>query len=135
MATTALATKTVYFKGLMGFAPNLLATVVNFSLLVHSDKHTVSGTVKINVGTDKKSYSGKVSGTVYATGLNDIVRVISLQGHIPSENKLTPLEFPFEANMALKADWSGEGGFSFQGQHDEKVPVKGSTFNLDSAAE
>ncbi|TCP28430.1 uncharacterized protein DUF1842 [Tenacibaculum skagerrakense] len=136
MATTVkTTTETIYYKGTMGFAPNLLATVVNFSLLVHPDNHTVSGTVRINVGTDKKSYSGKVSGTVYATGLNDIVKVISLHGHIPSDNKLTPLEFPFEANMALKADWSGEGGFSFQGQHDEKVPVKGSVFNLDSAAE
>lgn len=131
MSTTIDTTvETVYFKGIIGFAPNLLATVVNFSLLVHPENHTVSGTVTINVGTNKKSYTGKVTGTVYSTGFGDIVRVLSLKGNIPSDNKLTPLEFPFEANMALKTDWNGEGGFSFQGQHEEKVPVTGNTFNL-----
>ena len=128
--TTNTAVETVYFKGTMGFPPNLLATVVNFSLLVHPENHTVSGTVTINVGTDKKSYTGKVNGTVYSTGFGDIVRVLNLKGNIPSDNKLTPLEFPFEANMALKADWNGEGGFSFQGQHEEKVPVTATSFNL-----
>jgi len=122
--------ETVYFKGTMGFAPNLLATIVNFSLLVHPTNHTVSGTVTINVGTDKKTYTGKVTGTVYSTGYNDVVRVLGLKGSIPSDNKLTPLQFPFEANMALKADWNGTGGFSFQGQHEEKVPVIADTFNL-----
>ncbi|KAB1157424.1 DUF1842 domain-containing protein [Tenacibaculum aiptasiae] len=131
MSTTVdTAVETIYFKGTMGFAPNLLATIVNFSLLVHPENHTVSGTVTINVGTDKKSYTGKVSGTVYSTGLGDIVRVLSLKGSIPSDNKLTPLQFPFEANMALKADWNGEGGFTFQGKHEEKVPVNGHIFNL-----
>ncbi|WP_043706449.1 DUF1842 domain-containing protein [Tenacibaculum ovolyticum] len=131
MSTTInTAVETVYFKGTMGFVPNLLATIVNFSLLVHPENHTVSGTVTINVGTDKKTYTGKVTGTVYSTGYGDIVRVLSLNGSIPSDNKLTPLQFPFEANMALKADWSGTGGFSFQGYHEEKVPVKADTFNL-----
>ncbi len=131
MSTTInTAVETIYYKGTMGFAPNLLATLVNFSLLVHPEDHTVSGTVTINVGTDKKTYTGKVTGTVYSTGFGDIVRVLSLKGSIPSDNKLTPLEFPFEANMALKADWSGTGGFSFQGQHEEKVPVTANTFNL-----
>ncbi|AUC16157.1 hypothetical protein BTO06_13745 [Tenacibaculum sp. SZ-18] len=129
MVAEDTALETIYYKGTMGFAPNPLATVVNFSLLLNYEDNSVSGTVKINVGTDKKSYTGKVSGKVYSTGLNGFLRVLSLQGNIPSDDKLTPLEFPFEANMALKADWSGEGGFSFQGQHEENVPVKGSIFN------
>lgn len=114
----------------MGFVPNLLATIVNFPLLVQPENHTVSGTTTINVGADKKTYIGKVTGTVYSTGYGDIARVLSLNGSIPSDNKLTPLQFPFEANMALKADWNGEGGFTFQGQHQEKVPVTANTFNL-----
>lgn len=129
MSTNATI-ETIYYKGTLGFSPNLLATIVNFSLLIHPEDHSLSGTVKINIGTNKKTYTGKVTGTVYSTGFGNIVRVLSLKGNISSDNKLTPLEFPFEANMALKEDWNGAGGFSFQGQHEEEVPVTANTFNL-----
>ena len=128
--TTNTVIETIYHKGTIGFAPNPLATLINFSLVVHPEDHSVSGTVKINVGTDKKTYAGKVTGTVYSTGFGNIVRVLSLKGNIPSDNKLTPLFFPFEANMALKTDWNGKGGFSFQGKSEEEVPVTANTFNL-----
>ena len=109
MATTVnTATETIYYKGTMGFVPNLLATIVNFSLLVHPEDHTVSGTVRISVGTDKKVYSGRVTGTIYSTGIGDIVRVLYIQGNIPTDNKFSNVLLPFEANMALKADWNGE---------------------------
>lgn len=128
--TTNTAVETIYYEGTIGFAPNLLATIVNFSLLVHSEDHSVTGSVKINVGTDKKTYTGKVTGTVYSTGFGEYVRIISLKGSIPSDNKLTPLQFPFEATMSLKTDWNGTGGFSFQGQHEEKIPVTADIFKL-----
>ncbi|MDY0780298.1 DUF1842 domain-containing protein [Tenacibaculum sp. IB213877] len=131
MATTAnTAVETIYYKGTMGFVPNLLATIFNFSLLVHPEEHTVSGTVKINVGIDKKVYFGKVTGAVYSTGLGDIVRVLNIQGNIPTDNKFSNVLLPFEANMALKADWNGEGGFSFLGQHEQNVPIKADIFKL-----
>lgn len=133
MATTAntvTAVETIYFKGTMGFVPNLLATIVNFTLLVHPEEHTVSGTVRINVGTDKKVYSGRVTGTVYAAGIGEIERVLNIKGNIPTDNKFSNVLLPFEANMALKADWNGEGGFSFLGQHEEKVPVNADIFKL-----
>ena len=120
----------IHYKGTMGFVPNPLATIVNFSLMINQEDHTVNGTVRISVGTDKKTYSGKVTGTAFSTGFNDIVRILSIKGEIPSNDKFTPLLFPFEANMALKADWSGQGGFSFQSQHEAELPVKGSVSDL-----
>ncbi|SED08678.1 protein of unknown function [Tenacibaculum sp. MAR_2009_124] len=128
--STNTAVETIYYKGTMGFVPNLLATIVNFSLLVHPDDHTVSGTVRISDGTDKKTYVGKVSGTVYAAGVGEIVRVLHITGNIPADIKDAPLQLSFEANMALKADWNGEGGFSFLGKHEEGVPVKADVFKL-----
>ena len=133
MATTALATETVYFKGSMGFIANPLGTMVDFSLLVDSDKHTVTGNVTITDGATKESYSGRVSGTTYPAGYGDIVRLINITGSIPGSNPLTPIQFPFEANMALKADWDGKGGFTFLGKHHDDVEVQGSIFKLDSA--
>ena len=64
-----------------------LATIVNFSLMINQEDHTVNGTVRINVGTDKKTYSGKVTGTIFSTGFNDIVRIPSIKGEIPSNDK------------------------------------------------
>lgn len=110
--------------GTIGFAPDLNASIVNFSLLVNEDTHQVSGSVEIQVNPpEEKPYSGTVTGTAYATGYGDYVEVIAIQGTIPSNNKLTPIEFPFNAHMALKADGSGIGGFNFQTTHLEDQPV------------
>jgi len=133
MSTTEIAKETVYYTGTIGFAPNLLSTVVNFSLLVHPYNNSVSGTVKINVGTTKESYIGEVTGKTYATGLGDSVRLLRINGNIPSNSPITPLNFPFEATMNLKADWDGKGGFSFLGEHKEDQPVSGKKYVLDNA--
>ena len=110
--------------GTIGFAPDLNASIVNFNLMVDPETHKVNGSVQIQVNPpEEKPYSGNVTGTVYATGYGEYVQVIAIQGTIPSNNLLTPINFPFNAHMALKADGSGVGGFNFRGQHLEDQPV------------
>jgi len=132
MTSVVTKTETLYYKGSMGFLANPLDTIVEFSLLVDSEKHTVNGNVTITDGATKETYSGKVSGSTYPAGLGGISRLINITGSIPNSNPLTPLQLPFEANMALKADWDGKGGFTFLGKHHDDVEVKGSIFKLDA---
>lgn len=112
-------------QGTIGSLVNLNGPYVNFTLVVEEDTHKVHGTVKIYTNPpSEKPYTGNVTGTVYATGLAPFVKGITIQGLIPSNNPLTPIEFPFNGFMQLKADNTGVGGFNFHGEHLENLPVE-----------
>ncbi|MEM6686832.1 MAG: DUF1842 domain-containing protein [Bacteroidota bacterium] len=122
---------TLIIRGTLGNSPDLNAPIVNFNLIADPETHKVSGSVEINVGNPtEKPYKGNVTGTYYATGYNGYVSQISLNGYIPSNNPITPIEFGFNASMALKADGTGEGSFNFKDIHQEQVPVKYTSMNL-----
>ena len=132
MATTANTTaQTVYFKGIMGEVANPLSPLLNFSLLIHPEENTVGGTVKLTISNgEEEVYSGQVTGVTHASGLHDVVRLISIRGNFPPKNKFSGIVFPFEANMALSSDWKGSGGITFRGENYENLPINGDTFNL-----
>ena len=111
--------------GTIGSLVDLNAPFVTFNLTLDTETHKVNGSVQISTNPpEDKPYSGNVTGTVYATGYGPYVQVIALQGTIPSNNPITPIEFPFNAHMALEAGDKGVGGFNFQGKHLENQPVR-----------
>ncbi|CAL2057409.1 DUF1842 domain-containing protein [Tenacibaculum sp. 190524A05c] len=133
---TNTITKTIYFKGVMGEIPDPLSPVLQFSLLVHPYENTVSGTVKLTISNgEEEIYSGQITGSTHASGFKESVRLINIRGNFPPQHKLSGIVFPFEANMSLDSDWNGSGGMTFKGRNYEKLPIKGSIFNLDSSAE
>lgn len=122
---------TLIIRGTLGNVTDLNAPIVNFNLTADPESHEVHGSVEINVGNpEEKPYKGNVSGKYYATGYNGYVSTISLNGYIPSNNPITPIEFGFDANMALKSDGTGHGNFNFKNIHQEKVSVTYKSMNL-----
>ncbi|CAL2077060.1 DUF1842 domain-containing protein [Tenacibaculum sp. 190524A05c] len=133
---TNTITKTIYFKGVMGEIADPLSPVLQFSLLVHPYENTVSGTVKLTLSNgEEEVYSGQVTGSTHASGFKESVRLINIRGNFPPQHNLSGIVLPFEANMSLDSDWNGSGGMTFKGKNYEKLPIKGSIFNLDSSAE
>jgi hypothetical protein len=111
-------------RGTMGSTVNLNSPIVKFNLTADPESHKVHGSVEITLGNPgDKPYKGNVTGTLYATGFKQFVKVISLQGYIPSNNPITPIEFGFNANMGLEANGEGVGGFNFKGEHHEELPI------------
>ena len=123
-------TEVLYLKGTLGNTTNPTTTAVTFSLLVYPFENTVTGTVKIHKNDDV--YTGQVTGKTYTTTHNHIVRLLNLKGNIPYTDKLTKTEFSFDASICFSMDWNGSGGFSFQQEHEEKMPVTSSIFRLES---
>ena len=110
--------------GILGSSVNLNEEYVNFTLMLDPDTHKVHGSVKIYTNPpSEKPFIGNVTGTVYATGFGSFVKGITLQGTIPSNKPLVPIEFPFSAHLNLESDTKGIGGFNFQGKHLENLPV------------
>lgn len=121
---------TQIIRGTMGSIANLNSPIVKFNLTAGSD-HKVHGSVEVTLGNPgDKPYKGNVTGTLYPTGFGKFDKVISINGNLPSQNPLTPLNFPFNANMALEADGDGVGGFNFRGEHYEELPVTYKTAEL-----
>ena len=115
---------TLIIRGTMGSTVNLNSPIVNFNLTADPETRKVHGSVEITLGNpEDKPYRGNITGTLYATGFKQFVKVISLLGYIPSNNPFTPIEFGFNANMGLEADGQGVGGFNFKGQHYEELPI------------
>ncbi len=122
---TEITTNVQTMQGTLGSLVNLNSPYVNFNLIVDEETHQVHGTVRIHMNPPvEKPYVGNVKGTIYATGYGPYVKVITLEGVIPSNNAITPIEFPFNAHFALEADDKGSGGFNFQGKHYENLPVE-----------
>ncbi|MEM6686831.1 MAG: DUF1842 domain-containing protein [Bacteroidota bacterium] len=116
---------TVFINGVMGSTVNLNSPIVKFNLTADEETHKVTGSVQVTMGNPgDKPYAGTVTGTLYATGFGPYDKVISISGNLPSHNPLTPLNFPFNANMALEANGTGVGGFNFRGQHVEELPIE-----------
>ena len=129
-------TKTIYFKGVMGEIADPLSPVLQFSLLVHPYENAVSGTAKLTIANDEEGiYFAQVTGSTHASGFKESVRLINIRGNFPPQHKLSGIVLPFEANISLDSDWNGSGGMTFRGRNYEKLPVRGSIFNLDSSAE
>ncbi|WP_298516630.1 DUF1842 domain-containing protein [uncultured Kordia sp.] len=115
---------TEIIRGTMGSTVNLNSPIVKFSLMTDLETNKVNGTVQVTLGNPgDKPYSGNVTGTLYPTGFGKFDKVISIHGYLPSNNPITPIEFGFNANMALESDGQGVGGFNFKGGHYEELPI------------
>lgn len=122
---------TLIIRGTMGSTVNLNSPIVKFNLTADPESRKVHGSVEVTLGNpEDKPYRGNVTGTIYPTGFRKFDKVISINGDLPSHNPLTPLNFPFSANMALEADGNGIGGLSFKGQHDEELPISYKSMEL-----
>ena len=99
------------------------APIVHFDLIVIPSQHKVSGTVHITQAVLHGSYSGYVTGSIYATGIPPFTKIVGLTGmvHCDDDNSLVLL--PFQASMAINDAWEGRGGFSYGNVHVEDVPV------------
>ena len=116
---------TVIISGTMGSTENLNSPIVKFNLTADPLSHKVHGSVEVTLGNPgDKPYKGNVEGTLYAAGLAPYDKIIGISGSLPSQNPLTPLNFPFNAHMSLEANGTGVGGFNFRGQQSEDLPVK-----------
>ncbi|MGH1384605.1 DUF1842 domain-containing protein [Kordia sp.] len=114
---------TQIIRGTMGSTVNLNSAIIKFNLTAGSDRQ-VHGSVEVTLGNpEDKPYKGNVTGTLYPTGFGKFDKVVSIHGDLPSHNPLTPLNFPFSANMALEADGDGIGGFNFRGEQQEELPI------------
>lgn len=115
---------TIIIQGIMGSTVNLNSPIVKFNLTADEETHQVHGSVEVTLGNpEDKPYIGNVTGTLYPTGFKQFDKVVAIHGALPSHNPLTPLNFPFNANMGLEANGEGIGGMNFKGQHDEELPI------------
>jgi hypothetical protein len=122
---TTVITDTKTIEGTLGSLVNLNEAYVNFTLTLDEEEHKVYGTVKIYLNPPlEKPFVGNVTGAIYSTGYGEFVQGITLQGSIPSNNPITPIEFLFNASLHLESDNKGTGSFQFQGKHLEGLPVK-----------
>lgn len=109
-------------KGTIGNLGTPGAPIVEFSLVVVPSTHKVSGEVHVTQAVEGGSYSGRVEGTIYSTGLGNVTQIVALKGQISSDGPVIGL-FPFEAHMAMDGSWKGTGGFNYLNVHVEDVPV------------
>lgn len=109
-------------KGIIGNVGMPGAPIVHFSLVVVPSQHKVSGSVHVTQAIAGGSYSGEVTGKIYATGLGNVTQVVGLQGTIHPDGP-EPIEIPFDAHMAIDGAWNGTGGFNYANVHVESAPV------------
>ena len=116
--------------GLMGNIGMPGAPIMHFSLVVVPSTNTVSGSVEITqaLGPEYPSIVIKeVSGVIRATGYGKVTKVVALKGEY-----LVSVQPPaigtylaqFSAHMAIDDDWNGRGGFSYDNNNIEDVPVQ-----------
>jgi hypothetical protein len=109
-------------KGTIGNVGMPGAPIVTFQFLVVPDKKTVSGTATITQAIEKGTYSGPVSGSIYATGFGTTTQIVTFAGVVYREDD-GALPLNFEAHLAIDAKWNGSGGFKYGNTHVENVPV------------
>lgn len=115
---------TEIIRGTMGSTVDLNSPIVKFNLTADTTTHKVHGSLQVTLGNPgDKPYKGNVTGTLYSTGFGPFDMVISINGYLPSNNPITPIEFGFNANMAFKSDGQGVGGFNFKGGQYEELPI------------
>lgn len=116
LAGTYLVQGTIGNVGVAG------APIVYFALVVTPGTHQVTGTIEIKQAVQNGNYTGRVTGTLYATGFGPVTQVVGLTGSIYPDGPM-PLVLPFDAHLAINAEWHGSGGFNYAGAHVENAPV------------
>jgi len=115
-------------KGTIGNVGMPGAPVAAFSLVVVPSQNSVSGTVVITQaiqGPDSHIVV-PVTGKIYATGLGQYTKVVSLQGqyvHSVPPPAIGSFLASFDAHFAIDNAWNGNGGFSYFQHQVENVPV------------
>jgi hypothetical protein len=106
------------------------APMLSFSLVVVSGSGKVSGHAMITQAIappNNEKIINNVTGTVHATGLGPVTKVVTLQGtyldYLPPP-AIGVVEVPFTAHMAIDDAWNGRGGFECGNTRAENVPVK-----------
>ncbi|WP_281298360.1 DUF1842 domain-containing protein [Flavobacterium limnophilum] len=115
-------------KGTIGNVGMSGAPVATFSLVVVPSQNSVSGTVVITQAiSGPDSYIVvPVTGKIYATGLGNVTKVVSLQGqyvHSVPPPAIGSFLANFDAHLAIDNAWNGKGGFTYYQHQVENVPV------------
>lgn len=115
-------------KGTIGNVGMPGAPIATFSLVVVPSQNSVSGTVVITqaVNGPDSHIVVPVTGKIYATGLGQYTKVVSLQGqyvHSVPPPAIGSFLANFDAHLAVDNAWNGTGGFSYWTHTVENVPV------------
>jgi len=120
---TYLASGTIGNVGLPG------APIAHFHLTVTPSTNSVSGIVEITQaieGPESNIIIKNVTGSIRATGLGKITKVVELRGEyvvsVPPPAIGSYLA-QFSANMAIDDNWDGRGGFTYGTNEINDVPV------------
>lgn len=116
-------------KGTIGNVGTPGAPIAAFSLVVVPSQNSVSGTVVITqaVSGPEGHIVIPVTGKIYATGIGNYTKVVSLQGqYVQSVPPPAIGSFlaDFNAHLAIDNEWNGKGGFSYWRHNIEDVAVK-----------
>lgn len=115
-------------KGTIGNVGMPGAPIATFSLVVVPSQNSVSGTVIVTQaiqGPDSHIVV-QVTGKIYATGIGNVTKVVSLQGqyvHSVPPPAIGSFLANFDAHLAIDNAWNGNGGFSYYQHNVENVPV------------
>lgn len=115
-------------KGTIGNVGTPGAPIATFSLVVVPSQHSVSGTVVITqaINGPDSHIVVQVTGKIYATGLGQVTKVVSLHGqyvHSVPPPAIGSFLAEFNAHLAVDNAWNGHGGFSYWNHTVENVPV------------
>lgn len=115
-------------KGTIGNVGMPGAPIATFSLVVVPSQNSVSGTVVITqaVNGPDSHIVVPVTGKIYATGLGQFTKVVSMQGqyvHSVPPPAIGSFLANFDAHLAVDNAWNGTGGFSYWKHQIENVPV------------
>jgi hypothetical protein len=105
------------------------APTLRFSLMVVAETGKVSGMATISqaIGIDADKCINNVTGEVFATGFNDVTKLVAIKGtylyFLPSP-EIGVIETPFEAIFAVDNAWNGVGGFRCGAVKAENVKVR-----------
>ena len=115
-------------QGTIGNVGTPGAPIATFSLVVVPSQHTVTGTVVITqaVNGPDSHIVVQVKGKIYAAGLGQFTKVVSLHGqYIQSfpPPAIGAFLADFDAHLAIDNAWNGKGGFSYYQHQIENVPV------------
>ena|SRR6218665_337245 len=116
-------------KGTIGNVGTPGAPIATFSLVVVPSQNSVTGTVVITqaVNGPDSHIVVQVKGKIYATGLGQYTKVVSLQGQYVQSfppPAIGSFLADFNAHLAIDNAWNGKGGFSYWRHNVEDVPVK-----------
>ena len=115
-------------KGTIGNVGMPGAPVATFSLVVVPSQNSVSGTVVITqaISGPDSHIVVPVTGKIYATGLGNVTKIVSLQGqyvHSVPPPAIGSFLANFDAHLAIGNAWNGKGGFTYYQHQVENVPV------------